>query len=145
MMKRSPWAKFWVWASIVAAGVSIELFFGRTISLTLDSVYTVRLTSMPIESIGWDRGFLLIGSEMESLQDSNHREVVHLEKDLEGRIVLSANGQSFVLGAPARSRQQSGYDGTLRLSPCRSIGLRMNPMGRDLRFAWEEMPQQLLD
>ena len=31
------------------------------------------------------------------------------------------------------------------LSPGRSIGLRMIPMARDLRFAWEEMPQQLLD
>ena len=27
----------------------------------------------------------------------------------------------------------------------RNVGLRMIPMARDLRFAWEEMPQQLLD
>jgi hypothetical protein len=38
-----------------------------------------------------------------------------------------------------------GYPGPLLLSPGRSIGLRMVPMERDLRFAWEEMPQQLLD
>jgi hypothetical protein len=38
-----------------------------------------------------------------------------------------------------------GYLGPLLLSPGRSIGLRMIPMTRDLRFAWEEMPQQLLD
>ena len=31
------------------------------------------------------------------------------------------------------------------LSPGRSIGLRLVPMTRDLRFAWEEMPHQLLD
>jgi hypothetical protein len=31
------------------------------------------------------------------------------------------------------------------LSPGRSVGLRMVPMSRDLRFAWEEMPQQILD
>jgi hypothetical protein len=31
------------------------------------------------------------------------------------------------------------------LSPGRSIGLRMIPMERDLRFLWEEMPQQMLD
>ncbi len=37
------------------------------------------------------------------------------------------------------------YPGPLLLSPGRSIGLRMIPMARDLRFAWEEMPQQLLD
>jgi hypothetical protein len=33
----------------------------------------------------------------------------------------------------------------LLLSPGRSIGLRMIPMARDLRFLWEEMPQQRLD
>jgi hypothetical protein len=38
-----------------------------------------------------------------------------------------------------------GYPGQLYLSPGKSIGLRMIPMERDLRFAWEEMPQQLLD
>ncbi len=38
-----------------------------------------------------------------------------------------------------------GYPGPLLLSPGRIIGLRMVPMERDLRFAWEEMPQQMLD
>ncbi|MBM3188161.1 MAG: UTP--glucose-1-phosphate uridylyltransferase, partial [Chloroflexi bacterium] len=38
-----------------------------------------------------------------------------------------------------------GYPGPLILSPGRAIGLRLVPMARDLRFAWEEMPQQLLD
>ena len=38
-----------------------------------------------------------------------------------------------------------GYPGPLLLSPGMSIGLRMIPMARDLRFAWEEMPQQTLD
>lgn len=38
-----------------------------------------------------------------------------------------------------------GYEGPLILSPGRAVGLRMVPTRRDLRFAWEEMPQQLLD
>jgi hypothetical protein len=38
-----------------------------------------------------------------------------------------------------------GYPGPLVLSPGCMIGLRMIPMERDLRFAWEEMQQQLLD
>ena len=38
-----------------------------------------------------------------------------------------------------------GYPGELLLSPGRSVGLRLVPMVRDLRFAWEEMPQQVLD
>lgn len=38
-----------------------------------------------------------------------------------------------------------GYRGPVVLSPGKSIGLRMIPMVRDLHFAWEEMPQQVLD
>ena len=41
--------------------------------------------------------------------------------------------------------QHRAYPGPLAASPGRSVGLRMIPMPRDLRFAWEEMPQQLLD
>lgn len=37
------------------------------------------------------------------------------------------------------------YAGSLLLSPGRFVGLRMIPMVRDLIFAWEEMPHQLLD
>jgi hypothetical protein len=38
-----------------------------------------------------------------------------------------------------------GYKGSVYLSPGKVIGLRLIPMERDLRFMWEEMPQQLLD
>jgi hypothetical protein len=38
-----------------------------------------------------------------------------------------------------------GYEGPLYLSPGRFVGLRMIPMVRDLRFAWEQTPQQMLD
>jgi hypothetical protein len=38
-----------------------------------------------------------------------------------------------------------GYEGPVRFSPGKSIGLRLVPTERDLRFAWEEMPQQILD
>ena len=44
-----------------------------------------------------------------------------------------------------RAENNYGYSGPLYLSRGRSVGLRMIPMARDLRFAWEEMPQQLLD
>ncbi|MGI8966529.1 MAG: UTP--glucose-1-phosphate uridylyltransferase, partial [Limisphaerales bacterium] len=37
------------------------------------------------------------------------------------------------------------YSASLLLSEGRSIGLRMIPMERDLRFVWEETPQQMLD
>jgi len=41
--------------------------------------------------------------------------------------------------------QQYGYEGEVLLSPGNSIGLRLIPTVRDLRFAWQELPQQLLD
>jgi len=38
-----------------------------------------------------------------------------------------------------------GYDGPAFLSEGRAVGLRLIPTVRDLRFMWEEMPQQMLD
>lgn len=38
-----------------------------------------------------------------------------------------------------------GYEGPLMLSPGRTVGLRFVPTERDLRYAWEETPHQLLD
>jgi len=38
-----------------------------------------------------------------------------------------------------------GYAGPLVLSPGKSIGLRLVPTARDLRFQWEEMTHQVLD
>jgi hypothetical protein len=42
-------------------------------------------------------------------------------------------------------RSNYNYPGPLLLSAGKAIGLRLVPTVRDLRFAWEEMPQQLLD
>lgn len=56
---------------------------------------------------------------------------------------------SYLTHAPIDSflaaRQNYGYEGPLLLSPGRTVGLRLVPMERDLRFAWEELPQRILD
>ncbi len=56
---------------------------------------------------------------------------------------------SYMTHAPIADFMQAehnyNYEGVLRLSPGRSIGLRLVPAERDLRFAWEEMAQQQLD
>jgi hypothetical protein len=44
-----------------------------------------------------------------------------------------------------RAEASYGYPGPLVLSPGRSIGLRMVPTVRDLRFSWEETAHQVLD
>ena len=53
--------------------------------------------------------------------------------------------EAFLATEGDREGRPYGYEGPLFLSPGRAIGLRLIPMARDLRFAWEEMPQQLLD
>lgn len=56
---------------------------------------------------------------------------------------------SYLTHAPTeeflRRQNHYGYGEHLHLSPGRAVGLRMIPTVRDLRFAWEEMPQQMLD
>jgi len=56
---------------------------------------------------------------------------------------------SYLTHAPIESALAAnanyGYTGPVHLSPGRAVGLRLVPMVRDLRFAWEEMPHQLLD
>jgi hypothetical protein len=56
---------------------------------------------------------------------------------------------SYLTDAPIRAfldqQDQYHYPGPLVLSPGRAVGLRLVPTERDLRFAWEEQPHQLLD
>ena len=52
----------------------------------------------------------------------------------------------YLTEAPIRQSLSSiSYDGRVAVVPGRSVGLRMVPTLRDLHFAWEEMPQQVLD
>jgi hypothetical protein len=52
----------------------------------------------------------------------------------------------YLTDNPIRKRlQQIDYPGMKIVSPGMSVGLRMIPTLRDLRFAWEELPQQMLD
>jgi hypothetical protein len=57
---------------------------------------------------------------------------------------------SYLTDAPIRQyveaqKAQANCPGPLLLSPGRAVGLRLVPMVRDLRFAWEEMAHQVLD
>ena len=56
---------------------------------------------------------------------------------------------SYLTHAPIEqylaAEENYGYEGPLILSPGRAIGLRMVPTARDLRFLYEEVPQQILD
>jgi hypothetical protein len=79
---------------------------------------------------------------------------VHLAKSrktscLADASVLHVITTSYLTHAPIQGHlarlQNYGYPGTVLLSPGCSIGLRLIPMVRDLRFAWEELPQQELD
>jgi hypothetical protein len=88
--------------------------------------------------------------------DGRHRTFleVHLAKSrkisrLAGKSVPHVVTTSYLTHGPLSefltANQNYGYDGTLLLSRGASVGLRLVPTARDLRFAWEEMPQQVLD
>lgn len=49
------------------------------------------------------------------------------------------------IGAHLAAHGKYGYPGAVMLSPAMSVGLRLVPMVRDLRFAWEETAHQVLD
>ncbi len=79
---------------------------------------------------------------------------IHLAKNrrlsrLCGRPIPHVITTSYLTHAPIQdflaAEHNYGFDGPLILSPGRAVGLRLTPMARDLRFAWEELPQQLLD
>jgi hypothetical protein len=79
---------------------------------------------------------------------------IHLAKSrrigkLAGRPLTHLITTSYLTNEPISEflKRENHYDypGALILSPGRSVGLRLIPMTRDLRFAWEEMPQQMLD
>ncbi len=79
---------------------------------------------------------------------------VHLAKSRRagkryGREVPHAITTSYLTHGPIQEFLQHensyGYTGPLYLSAGQSVGLRLIPTVRDLRFAWEDTPQQLLD
>jgi hypothetical protein len=79
---------------------------------------------------------------------------VHLAKSrrigrLAGTVIPHVFSTSYLTHGPIERflalHRNYDYQGPLLLSPGRAVGLRMIPMTRDLRFAWEELPQQVLD
>ena len=79
---------------------------------------------------------------------------IHLAKSrrvgkLAGRPITHFITTSYLTHEPIAEylerEQHYDYPGPLILSPGRAVGQRLIPMARDLRFAWEEMPQQMLD
>ncbi|MFD1144057.1 UTP--glucose-1-phosphate uridylyltransferase [Larkinella insperata] len=79
---------------------------------------------------------------------------IHLAKtrkvsETYGRPIPHLVATSYMTHEPIRRALEEtdnfGYSGPTYLSPGRSIGQRYVPMERDLRFMWEEMPQETLD
>lgn len=66
-----------------------------------------------------------------------------------GAVLPHVVATSYLTHEPIRQHleltQKFGYEGPVYLSPGRSIGQRFVPTERDLRFLWEEMPQETLD
>lgn len=69
--------------------------------------------------------------------------------DLSGATLPHVFTTSYLTHSPIESflvgQEHYKYKGSLLLSQGRAVGLRMIPTVRDLHFAWEEMPEQVLD
>jgi hypothetical protein len=73
------------------------------------------------------------------------RRVGHQHKTEIPHIVTTSYLTHGAIAEYLARHENYGYCGPVILSEGRAIGLRMIPMERDLRFLWEEMPQQMLD
>jgi hypothetical protein len=92
--------------------------------------------------------FCKLGGRHRSFLEVHLAKSARIGRDL-GEMPVHIVTTSYLTHEPIKqylaANDNYGYRGPLHLSPGRSIGLRMIPMERDLRFAWEEMPQKLLD
>jgi hypothetical protein len=82
---------------------------------------------------------------------------IHLAKSRRSARVFASDGvvvphvftTGYLTHAPIASHLEThaayGYPGPVKLSQGLSVGLRLVPMERDLRFAWEETAHQVLD
>ena len=84
--------------TMAAASAIAWLLAGRQISLLADRIMTIPLESLPVSPLAYEGGSLRIGDRA---LDGN----IHVDGD---RVVLSAGGQSFTLGAFDNPLRQSG-------------------------------------
>ena len=93
-----------------------------------------------LQPIRWSASLLLGSAPRQESQDEPRKH---------GGSVPHVVTTSYLTDGPIREQlsahQNFGFDGPLYVSTGQSIGLRMVPMVRDLRFLWEETPQQVLD
>ena len=88
--------------------------------------------------------------------DGRHRSFLEVHLAKSRKISVDAGGAvphvittGYMTDDPIRQHLESvsnyGYPGDVLISTGQYVGLRMIPTVRDLNFAWEEMPQQVLD
>ncbi len=105
----------------------------------------------------WTRGAGVVKSLNPFVKlEGSHRNFLelHLAKTRKSSLLCGQPLQHVVTTSYLTHRPVASYlgdhgflqpGGAVYLSPGRSAGLRLVPMVRDLRFLWEEMPQQQLD
>jgi hypothetical protein len=87
---------------VAAIGIAVALLSaGRTLTLLVDPIASVRVESAPASPIGWDGAGLRIGARRFDLQAPDYSRAAELRVDDGGRLVLTKAGQRFVLGSRA--------------------------------------------
>jgi hypothetical protein len=147
-------------ATTLIQDVAVDHVDGRHRSAGLDALAEGRLAVVSLAGgVGtrWTRGAGVVKALNPFCRLAGHYRnfiEVHLAKSLRvgeecsnplPHVITTSYLTHEAIAAHLAAEQNYGYPGPLLLSPGRTIGLRMIPMERDLRFAWEEVPQQLLD
>lgn len=99
-----------IWSIIAAVCLIITwLVEGRRIALLSDRFITLRLRSLPADPLEYDFANLRIGAvSMPLIGTDNQRFNLSVQSDLQNRLVLSAVGQSFILGPRLSAPDPSG-------------------------------------
>jgi hypothetical protein len=92
----------------VAVGI-IWLCAGRYLTLLIDQIVTVRIASVPVNSLEYDGGGFRAGElSMTFGSLDNQRFDLTLHSDASNRVVLTSGGRSFILGPRTNPVDPSG-------------------------------------
>jgi hypothetical protein len=92
----------------LAVAAAALLVFARPLVLLADRFVTTRVSALAAAPIGWDGNVLLVAGRVLNVQGPDYAAAAQLQVDGDGRLVLSAGGQSFTLGPRAAGSVAAG-------------------------------------